>query len=76
VLGALAIFFRSYDDLTVAMTVEKFRCLQEVKGNFIIGDGWSQKRSQPRIVGSQPEWEEHRTRDLGGVRSPLVWNIG
>jgi hypothetical protein len=58
------------------MIVIEFGCLQEVQGNSVLGDGWSQQRSQPRIVGSQPEWEEHRPSDLGGVHSPLVWDIG
>jgi hypothetical protein len=76
VFGALARFVGSCDDLTVMMTVPEFGCLQEVQGSFILGDGWSQQRSRPRIVGSQPEWEECRPSDLGGVRSPLVWDIG
>jgi hypothetical protein len=58
VFGALARFVGSCDDLTVMMTVPEFGCLQEVQGSFILGDGWSQQRSRPRIVGSQPEWEE------------------
>jgi hypothetical protein len=76
VCWCLSHIFGSCNDLTVAMTVPEFGHLQEVKGSFILGDGWSQQRSQPRIVGSQPEWEEHRPSDLGGVFSPLVWDIG
>jgi hypothetical protein len=58
------------------MTVPDFGCLQQMQGNFILGDRWSQQRSQLRIIGSQLEWEERKPSDLGGVHSPLVWGIG
>jgi hypothetical protein len=67
VFGALARFIGSCDDLTVMMTVPKFGCLQEVQGSFVLEMDGVKQRSRPRIVGSQPEWEECRPSDLGGV---------
>jgi hypothetical protein len=58
------------------MIVPEFGHLQGVQGTFFLRDGWSQQRSRPRIVGNQLEWEKHRTSDLGGVLSPVVWEIG
>jgi hypothetical protein len=74
--GALANFVGSCDDLIVVITMPEFEQLQEVQGSFVLGDRWSQQGSRPRIVGSQPEWAQRRPSDLGGARSPLVWDIG
>jgi hypothetical protein len=57
-------------------TMPKYETLVEEKSRFVLGDGWSQQRSLPIIVGIQPKWEERRPSDLGGVRLPLVWDIG
>ena len=50
--------------------------LAKVQGGFVLRDGWSQQRSQPIIICIQLEWGEFKPSDLGGVHSPLVWDIG
>ena len=57
-LGALSRFVGSCDDFIVATMVPDIGHVWKVQGIFILGDGWSQQRCQPRNIGSQPEWEE------------------
>jgi hypothetical protein len=71
VLGSLVRFFESSGDLMSLDDSDKFWTLARGESKF-----YSRRWSQPRIVDSQPEWAEHRSSDLGGVHSPLVWDIG
>jgi hypothetical protein len=76
VFGALAIFVESCGDLM--SHDDKCQSLDACKRcKEVCSKRWMEsKGSRPRIVGSQPEWEECRPSDLGGVHSPLVWDIG